>query len=108
MSVKIECILECNNHLGEGPVWDVEEGRLYWLDCTGPRLITDFAPGPRAPPLSPQRPPPKLPVPEPRGPRPDPAPGDPASGSEEDLVADPRQPAAGVYLGDELERRSGG
>lgn len=38
MSVKIECILECNNHLGEGPVWDVEEGRLYWLDCTGPRF----------------------------------------------------------------------
>ena len=41
MSVKIECILECNNHLGEGPVWDVEEGRLYWLDCTGPRLDLD-------------------------------------------------------------------
>ena len=38
MSVKIECILECDNHLGEGPVWDVEEGRLYWLDCTGPRF----------------------------------------------------------------------
>lgn len=38
MSLTIECVLECNNHLGEGPVWDVEEGRLYWLDCTGPRL----------------------------------------------------------------------
>jgi sugar lactone lactonase YvrE len=38
MTVEIECILECNNHLGEGPVWDVEEGRLYWLDCTGPRF----------------------------------------------------------------------
>lgn len=38
MTVKIECILECDNHLGEGPVWDVGEGRLYWLDCTGPRL----------------------------------------------------------------------
>ncbi|MEM8786822.1 MAG: SMP-30/gluconolactonase/LRE family protein [Pseudomonadota bacterium] len=36
--MKIECILECDNHLGEGPIWDVEEGRLYWLDCTGPRL----------------------------------------------------------------------
>ncbi len=38
MSLKIECILDCNNHLGEGPVWDVDEGRLYWLDCTGPRF----------------------------------------------------------------------
>jgi sugar lactone lactonase YvrE len=38
MSVKIECILECENHLGEGPVWDVDEGRLYWVDGTGPRL----------------------------------------------------------------------
>ena len=38
MSVKIECVLECNNHLGEGPVWDVEEGRLYWVDGTGRRV----------------------------------------------------------------------
>ena len=22
MSIKIECVLECGNHLGEGPVWD--------------------------------------------------------------------------------------
>jgi hypothetical protein len=22
---KIECVLECGDHLGEGPVWDVEE-----------------------------------------------------------------------------------
>jgi len=38
MTVKIECILECENHLGEGPVWDVEEGRLYWVDGTGRRV----------------------------------------------------------------------
>ena len=38
MSLKIECVLECGNHLGEGPVWDVEEGRLYWLDGTGQRV----------------------------------------------------------------------
>jgi sugar lactone lactonase YvrE len=38
MTVKIECILECENHLGEGPLWDVEEGRLYWVDSTGPRF----------------------------------------------------------------------
>ena len=38
MSIKIECILDCENHLGEGPVWDVEEGRLYWVDGTGRRV----------------------------------------------------------------------
>lgn len=38
MSVRIECILDCENHLGEGPVWDVEEGRLYWVDGTGRRV----------------------------------------------------------------------
>lgn len=38
MSIKIECVLECRNHLGEGPVWDVEEGRLYWVDGTGRRV----------------------------------------------------------------------
>ena len=38
MSVKIEGILECENHLGEGPLWDVEEGQLYWVDGTGPRV----------------------------------------------------------------------
>ena len=38
MSYTIECVLECGNHLGEGPVWDVEEGRLYWVDGTGRRI----------------------------------------------------------------------
>ena len=38
MSCTIECVVECENHLGEGPVWDVEEGRLYWVDGTGRRV----------------------------------------------------------------------
>lgn len=38
MAMRIECVLQCENHLGEGPVWDVEEGRLYWLDGTGRRV----------------------------------------------------------------------
>jgi len=36
--MKIECVLQCENHLGEGPVWDVEERRLYWVDGTGRRV----------------------------------------------------------------------
>jgi sugar lactone lactonase YvrE len=38
MTVKIECALQCENLLGEGPIWDVEEGRLYWVDGTGRRV----------------------------------------------------------------------
>ena len=38
MSLNIECVLQCGNHLGEGPVWDVEEGCLDWVDGTGRRV----------------------------------------------------------------------
>jgi L-arabinonolactonase len=38
MTYTIECVLDCANHLGEGPIWDVEESRLYWLDGTGRRV----------------------------------------------------------------------
>jgi L-arabinonolactonase len=38
MSYTIECLLHCENHLGEGPVWDVREGCLYWVDSTGRRV----------------------------------------------------------------------
>lgn len=38
MTVKIECVLQCDNLLGEGPVWDEESGRLYWVDGTGRRV----------------------------------------------------------------------
>jgi len=38
MSFNIECVLMCDNHLGESPIWDVEEGRLYWVDGTGQRV----------------------------------------------------------------------
>jgi L-arabinonolactonase len=38
MPYSIECVVECANHLGESPIWDVEEGRLYWVDGTGRRV----------------------------------------------------------------------
>jgi len=34
----IDCLLKCDNHLGESPVWDVKDGCLYWVDGTGPRV----------------------------------------------------------------------
>ena len=38
MTYRIESVLECGNHLGEGPVWDIETGLLWWLDGTGRRV----------------------------------------------------------------------
>lgn len=38
MTVTIECVLQCENQLGEGPVWDVNDQFLYWVDGTGRRV----------------------------------------------------------------------
>ncbi len=37
----IDCLLTCDNHLGEGPIWDVATQCLYWVDSTGPRVGKD-------------------------------------------------------------------
>ncbi|MGZ2256370.1 SMP-30/gluconolactonase/LRE family protein [Roseobacter sp. A03A-229] len=37
----IECLLTADNHLGEGPVWDVADQCLYWVDSTGRRVGKD-------------------------------------------------------------------
>ena len=38
---QIERVVACDNHLGEGPVWDVDQGALYWVDSTGRRVGKD-------------------------------------------------------------------
>lgn len=38
MTIRIECVLQCENLVGESPIWDVEERRLYWVDSTGRRV----------------------------------------------------------------------
>jgi L-arabinonolactonase len=38
MTYTIECVLACNNHLGEGPVWDTQDACLVWVDSTGRRV----------------------------------------------------------------------
>jgi L-arabinonolactonase len=38
MNYTIECLFACENHLGESPVWDVQDGCLYWVDSTGRRV----------------------------------------------------------------------
>ena len=33
-----EPLLACQNRLGEGPIWSVEEGALYWVDIVAPAI----------------------------------------------------------------------
>ena len=33
--MRIEVLVDVKTILGEGPLWDVEEQRLYWIDCAG-------------------------------------------------------------------------
>ena len=33
--VEIECVVDCKNVLGEGPVWCPDEKSLYWVDIKG-------------------------------------------------------------------------
>src|SRR5260221_1836307 len=32
--VDVRLLVDARNHLGEGPLWDVEEQRLYWIDSS--------------------------------------------------------------------------
>jgi L-arabinonolactonase len=35
MMLRIELLIDARNELGEGPLWDVDEQRLYWIDSHG-------------------------------------------------------------------------
>ncbi|RWR05713.1 SMP-30/gluconolactonase/LRE family protein [Paenirhodobacter populi] len=35
----IKAIVDCKTLLGEGPLWDVEEQKLYWIDSLGNRIF---------------------------------------------------------------------
>jgi sugar lactone lactonase YvrE len=38
MTITIERISGVKNQLGEGPVWDITEGALYWIDGHAPAI----------------------------------------------------------------------
>ena len=37
MTYKIECLVACENYLGESPLWDVESGMFFWVGGAGRR-----------------------------------------------------------------------
>ena len=37
---RVDCVLEARNILGEGPVWDRRDDRLYWVDIRAPALLS--------------------------------------------------------------------
>ena len=43
MSVRIECVVDSKNILGEVPVWDAVGQSLYWVDIEG-RLLQRYSP----------------------------------------------------------------
>ncbi|MEK6249151.1 MAG: SMP-30/gluconolactonase/LRE family protein, partial [Planctomycetales bacterium] len=36
--IEIECLWECDDGLGESPIWVAEEQSLYWADHAGPSM----------------------------------------------------------------------
>jgi L-arabinonolactonase len=43
--VEIRLLVDSKNHLGEGPLWDVEEQRLYWIDSSAAEIWSCQADG---------------------------------------------------------------
>jgi hypothetical protein len=43
--VDIRLLVDSHNHLGEGPLWDVEEQRLYWIDSSAAEIWSCTADG---------------------------------------------------------------
>ena len=37
--MRIEVVVDVKTTLGEGPVWDVEQQRLYWIDSFDGRIL---------------------------------------------------------------------
>jgi len=44
--LRIELLIDAHAELGEGPLWDVAEPRLYWIDSLGAKIHFCDAVGP--------------------------------------------------------------
>ena len=43
--MRIEVLVDCKTTVGEGPLWDVDEQRLYWIDSFDGRIFRCTAEG---------------------------------------------------------------
>ena len=43
--MQIDVLVDVKTILGEGPLWDVDQQRLYWIDATGMRIYRATAEG---------------------------------------------------------------
>ena len=43
--MRIEVVLDVKTTLGEGPLWDVDQQRLYWIDSFDGRVFRSTADG---------------------------------------------------------------
>jgi L-arabinonolactonase len=43
--IETRLLVDADNHLGEGPLWDVREQRLYWIDSTAAEIYSCKADG---------------------------------------------------------------
>ena len=49
LMLRIELLIDARAELGEGPLWDVAEQRLYWIDSLGAKVHSCDADGARSP-----------------------------------------------------------
>ena len=43
--MNVRPIVDCKTSLGEGPLWDVQEQKIYWIDSLGNRVFRADADG---------------------------------------------------------------
>src|SRR5271170_3892013 len=43
--MEVKAIVDCKTLLGEGPLWDVQEQRIYWIDSRGKKIFRARADG---------------------------------------------------------------
>ena len=43
--MEVRAIVDCKTSLGEGPLWDVEDQKIYWIDSLGNKLFRAEADG---------------------------------------------------------------
>src|SRR5260370_36797682 len=43
--MSVRAIVDCKTSLGEGPLWDVREQKIYWIDSLGNKIFRANADG---------------------------------------------------------------